>query len=129
VNYATETGSISFPDQKHGWIWYGGGAAGSMSVYVYRTVDGGRHWSRVACTAFSNPTPGFGCPHPSGIGLGGDKEYLTFKDAHNGWLTVYDNRGVPDLYHTADGGTSWQRQAVGLPHGVTLPTGKSTVFP
>ena len=128
VNYATETGSISFPDPQHGWTWYGKGAAGSMAVYVYRTVDGGHHWSRVACTTFSNMAHGYGCSYPSGIGFGGDKEYLTFRNAHNGWLTVHDNSGVPELYHTADGGTSWRRQAVGLPPGVTLPTGKSTIF-
>jgi photosystem II stability/assembly factor-like uncharacterized protein len=129
LNYATEPGSISFPDSQHGWLWYGGGAAGSMSVYVYRTLDGGRGWTRVACSAFSNSTIGYGCSHPSGIGLGGDKGYLTFKGSHDGWLTVSDATGVPYLYHTSDGGTSWRRQAVGLPSGVALPTANGTVDP
>lgn len=129
VNYTTQNGSISFPDSQHGWLWYGGGAAGSMAVDVYRTGDGGHHWSRVACTSFSNPGPGYKCPHQSGIGLGGDKEYLTFRGAKDGWLTAVENTGVPDLYQTADGGTSWRRQAVGLPPGVALPTSKSIVFP
>jgi len=132
VNYATEPGTISFPDPQHGWLWYGGGAGGSMAVEVYRTTDGGRHWSRVACTSWSNPGPGFGCPRQSGIGLGGDKTYLTFKDAHDGWLEAQENTGVPDIYHTADGGASWRRQVVGLPPGVVPPSGKigqSTVFP
>ncbi len=128
VNYATQAGTISFPDVQHGWLWYGDAAMGSMAVYLYRTTDGGRHWSRAACASFSYPMPGFGCPHPSGIGLGGDKEYLLFKDAHNGWLTAYVNSGVPDVYCTTDGGLSWRRQAVGLPPGVHLPTAKSTVF-
>jgi hypothetical protein len=129
VNYVTETGSISFPDPQHGWLWYGGGAGGSMAVDVYRTTDAGRHWNRVACTSFSSSTPGY-CTHQSGIGLSGDKTYLTFKDAHEGWLEVQENSGVPDIYHTADGGTSWFRQPVGLPPGVfPLETGKSTVFP
>jgi photosystem II stability/assembly factor-like uncharacterized protein len=129
ADYATEPGSISFPDSQRGWLWYGGGAAGSMSVYVYRTVDGGRRWVRVACSAFSNSTIGYGCSHPSGIGLGGDKGYLMFKDAHDGWLTVSDATGVLYLYHTWDGGTSWRRQAVGLPSGVAFPTANSTVGP
>lgn len=100
-----------------------------MPVDVYRTADGGRQWSRVACTAFPSASSRYACPHPSGIRLAGDKENLTFKDAHDGWLTVYEASGVPGLYHTSDGGTSWQRQAVGLPPGVLLPSAKSTVFP
>lgn len=131
VNYATESGTISFPDPRHGWLWYGGGAGGSMAVDVYRTTDGGRHWNRVACTSFLNSAPGY-CTHQSGIGLGGDKSYLTFKDGHDGWLAAQDNTGVPDIYYTADGGMSWRRQAVGLPPGVALPSGKigkGTVFP
>jgi len=131
VNYATETGSISFPDPQHGWLWYGGAAMGSMSVYMYRTVDGGHHWSRVACTDWSSPSSRSVCPYRSGIGLCGDKEYLTFRDAHNGWLTVYENSGVPGIYRSWDVGTSWQQQAAGLPSGVVLPTtsGKRTVYP
>ena len=86
VNYATETGTISFPDPQHGWLWYGKAAMGSMSVYMYRTMDGGCHWSRVACTDWSNPSSRAVCPNRSGIGLGGDKEDLTFKDAYDGWL-------------------------------------------
>lgn len=129
-NYATAKGTISFPDARHGWLWCcGDGAMGSMSVYVYRTADGGHHWSRVACTAFPNPTPGYSCARPSGIGLGGDKEDLIFTDARAGWLTVHENTGVPDLYHTAGGGVSWHPQNVGLPPGVARPCAKQQVFP
>lgn len=130
VNYATQVGTMSFPDPRHGWLWCcGGGAGGSMPIDVYRTLDGGRHWERVACTAFESATSRYACPHPSGIGLAGDKEDLTFKDAHDGWLTAIVATGAPDLYHTPDGGVTWQRQSVGLPPGVALPTAKSNVFP
>lgn len=82
VNYYTETGTISFPDPRHGWLWYtGGGAMGSMALDVYRTTDGGRHWRRVACTSFSNSSPGH-CSHQSGIGLGGYKTYLNGGRGH-----------------------------------------------
>lgn len=130
--YVTETGTVSFPDPRHGWLWYGGAAAGSMAVDVYRTQDGGRHWLHVACTTFPGVPLRSRCLHPSGIGLGGDKQYLTFKDDSNGWLTVFEDSGVPDIYRTADGGRSWRRQPIGLPAGVALPSGKtdrSTVFP
>ena len=128
-DYATLDGTISFPDPRHGWLWYGGGAGGSMPVDVYRTSDGGRHWNRVACTSFTNTPSIYSCPHQSGIGLGGDKTYLTFKDAHDGWLEAHENSGVPDIYYTADGGTSWRRQGLGLPHGVGVPTANTTVYP
>jgi len=129
VNYSTENRTISFPDPRHGWVWYGGGAGGSMSVSVYRTSDGGRHWNRVACTSFSNTPSRYSCLHQSGIGLGGDKTNLTFKDGHEGWLESLEASGLPDIYYTADGGTSWRRQALGLPPGVERPTATTTVFP
>lgn len=128
-NYATLDGTISFPDLGHGWLWYGGGAGGSMPVNVYRTSDGGRHWNRVACTSFSNIPSRYHCPNQSGIGVGGDKTNLTFKDAHDGWLESLEGSGVPVIYYTADGGTTWRRQAIGLPPGVERPTATTTVYP
>jgi photosystem II stability/assembly factor-like uncharacterized protein len=121
--------SIIFSDPKHGWLWFGGGAMGSMSVDLYDTRDGGQHWRRIACAAFSNPLPGHGCPFHSGIGLGGDKEFLTFSNSHDGWLTVFSNGGVPELLRSADGGRTWHYQWVGLPPGVQLPGPHGTVFP
>lgn len=128
-NYATLDGTISFPDLRHGWLWYGGGAGGSMPVDMYRTSDGGRHWCHVACTSFSNTPSSYRCPHQSGIQVGGDKTNLTFKDAHHGWLEAQEGSGVPAIYYTPDGGTTWRGQAVGPPPGVERPSATTTVFP
>ncbi len=84
----------------------------------------GRRWRRVACTAFSNSTPGYSCSRPSGISLGGDKADLVFKGARSGWLTVDELTGAPNLNGTANGGTSWQRQPIRLSGEVVRPTRK-----
>jgi photosystem II stability/assembly factor-like uncharacterized protein len=127
--YATEPGTMSFPDARHGWLWFGGGAMGSMSVYLYRTEDGGAHWRRVACTAFSNPTPGYGCPHLSGISLGGDKQYLTFRNRLHGWLTSLSPSGNSVLYATVDGGARWHPQVMSLPSAAPRPARTVTLAP
>lgn len=128
ANYVTETGSISFPDHKHGWLFYGGSAMGRMAIQMYHTGDSGRRWTRVYCTLIApNPQAPFTCPHPgSAIGLAED---LVFTGLSSGWLTVYNNSGVPDLFHTVNGGVSWRRQGVGLPPGVAPPTVQRQVFP
>ena len=121
AGYFVEAGTLSFVDPQHGWVWYGGGAAGSMAVKIFRTSDGGAHWAQVACTAFSNAPASFGCHKPSGIWLGGDKDALQFHDLRNGWLTSFENSGIPDLYHTSNGGARWERQSLNSP-----VTGQST---
>jgi photosystem II stability/assembly factor-like uncharacterized protein len=131
TDYATEAGSISFPDWTHGWVWYGGGAMGRMAIQMYRTQDGGRHWSRTYCTLIApNPQAPFACPHP-GSGITGLATDLIFTGPSNGWLTAYSNAGIPDLYHTANGGVSWYRQRIGLPPGIATPTtgGPGAAFP
>jgi photosystem II stability/assembly factor-like uncharacterized protein len=127
--YGVDTRSITFSDPQHGWLWFGGAAMGSEAVYMDHTADGGRRWARIACVTFSNPLPGYGCPLHSGIGLGGDKEFLTFRNAADGWLTVFSNTGIPQLLRSGDGGRHWSDQRVGLPPGVSLPGPPSTVYP
>lgn len=127
--YSIDTRSISFPDPTHGWLWFGGGAAGSMSVEMYRTGDGGRHWIHIACATFSGAPPGKRCNLHSGIDFGGDKEFLTFSNALDGWLTVFSNGGIPTILHSQDGGRTWRDQRVGLPPGIRPPGPKDTVFP
>jgi photosystem II stability/assembly factor-like uncharacterized protein len=125
AGYFVEARSISFVDSQHGWVWYGGGAGGSMAVKIFRTSDGGKHWMQVACTAFSSAPASFGCHRRSGIDLGGDKDTLRFQNLLDGWLTSFSNWGVPDLYHTSNGGTTWQRQAVHPSGARTTPRGSS----
>ena len=125
AHYFPETGTISFVDPRHGWVWYGNGAMGSMGVKIFRTVDGGSHWTQVACTPFPASPPSAGCHKPSGISLGGDKEGLHFHDLRNGWLMSFNNSGIPDLYHTSNGGTVWQRETIRPPASPKTPGGSS----
>jgi photosystem II stability/assembly factor-like uncharacterized protein len=79
---------IQFFDKAHGLI-----RVASMPDIVYRTADGGAHWSVV------------GLP-----GAGGG--VVAFSDPSNGWLFL--SLGPPtyqsaNLYRTSDGGNSWQR--------------------
>jgi photosystem II stability/assembly factor-like uncharacterized protein len=94
-------------------------------VKIFRTSDGGKHWMQVACTAFSSAPASFGCHRRSGIDLGGDKDTLRFQNLLDGWLTSFSNWGVPDLYHTSNGGTTWQRQAVHPSGARNTPRGSS----
>jgi photosystem II stability/assembly factor-like uncharacterized protein len=127
VNFWVDDGTITFSDASHGWLWYGGGAMGSMSVDLFHTDDGGTHWKRIACDSYTRSLKG-GCHLKSGISFGGDKEVLNFSDRRTGWLTVFSNSGTPQLLYTRNGGTNWHYQRFGLPPAITPGGPKSGVF-
>jgi len=116
--YSIGLRTITFPDPRHGWLFYGGAASGSMSVYMYRTENGGRSWSRVACASLPASLPNYACRLHSGIAFDGDKEFLSFSNRFDGWLTVFSNAGIPEILHSGNGGRTWRYQAVGLPLGL-----------
>lgn len=79
---------VQFFDQSHGFV-----RVASLPDIVYRTADGGAHWSSA------------GLPGPGG-------GVLAFSDPSNGWLLL--SLGSPtdqaaNLYRTSDGGSSWLR--------------------
>ncbi|HVB21841.1 MAG TPA: YCF48-related protein [Ktedonobacteraceae bacterium] len=95
-----------FVNTQDGWIELvtnGGPAAGSESVEIFATTNGGQNWSLIANTLSGN----------SGLPNGGLKSGISFKDALNGWATGGDYSYYPWLYVTHDGGHTWQKQ--GLP--------------
>lgn len=95
-----------FVNTQNGWIEIvtnGGPAAGSESVEIFATTNGGQNWSMVANTLSGK----------SGLPNGGLKSGISFKDALNGWATGGDYSYYPWLYVTHDGGHTWQKQ--GLP--------------
>jgi photosystem II stability/assembly factor-like uncharacterized protein len=95
-----------FVNTQDGWIEVvtnGGPAAGSESVEIFATTNGGQNWNLVANTLSGN----------SGLPNGGLKTGISFKDALNGWATGGDYSYYPWLYVTHDGGHTWQKQ--GLP--------------
>ena len=94
-----------FINLQNGWIEFvtnGGPGAGSESVAIFRTTDGGKSWTKVTDT--TNPN--------SGLPNGGLKSGISFKDAQNGWATGRDASSAPWLYVTHDGGASWKKQAL-----------------
>ncbi|HEY3366772.1 MAG TPA: YCF48-related protein [Symbiobacteriaceae bacterium] len=82
-------GAFSFVSPTTGWMLCGGQpGAGQQQKSLFRTADGGQHWTPVAAG---------GLP---GSGYVAD---LFFLDAGHGWFSL--TRG--GLYATADGGKTW----------------------
>ena len=79
---------IVFFDRRHGFVY----PAGPGLVDLYRTVDGGAHWT--------HPTVPFG--------FSGE---ITFADPNDGWILAEAAGAAPEvttqLYRTIDGGDSW----------------------
>ncbi|HEY6470017.1 MAG TPA: hypothetical protein VI434_09630 [Candidatus Dormibacteraeota bacterium] len=101
-------GTLDFVDPDHGWYSVTGlAAAGSSAIYVYRTVDGGRHWSEVDNTSI---VPG---PGANALPSGCDKNPVSFINAVTGWDTGECAGGSAFLYVTHDGGAVWRAQSLG----------------
>ncbi len=97
---------VSFVDPRHGWV--AAYDCANVSVYVYRTSDGGRSWR-------SQGRPGY-------HSCGGGPSYLTFSDRRHGWLEpVSPNGPVGELLRTADGGRTWRTLANTSPGTPALP--------
>ena len=84
-----------FFDELNGFI------AGNLSDSVFKTTDGGRTWRTTAFPKYSNGKT------PSGI-----ITQILMTDPLHGWITCepdFDTTFLPPaLYHTSDGGNSWQ---------------------
>ncbi len=81
--------SIYFLDDNFGWMTEDWGPSSTIhdSASVYKTIDGGATWQRQAALP--------------GLSLG----IIQFVNAEKGWLTQ-----VTKIYHTSDGGNSWNVQ-------------------
>ncbi len=94
---------LDFVDAKHGWVIADRSAATGMEwLSLYRTVDGGRTWEKIAGTGHAGQV--------SSIPAYGDKNFLTFRSPTTGWLAGSDNSGVAELYLSRDGGRHWRLQ-------------------
>jgi hypothetical protein len=88
-------------------------AMGRNPVQVYRTSDGGRHWSLAASS------PPFGSDAHAGIPVACDKTAITFPAVTAGWLTSDCNATSSDaLLVSKDGGGTWAAQPLPVPLGV-----------
>ena len=120
---------VSFADPQHGFLLLGGGdaAMGQDPVSVYRTSDGGAHWSLAAASPDQTGTTVASPPGPGQIPAVCDKGGLAFPTATNGWIASTCTAGlVNGLLVSQDGGTSWADESLPLP-ATTCGGGACTV--
>ena len=110
---------MQFVNAQDGWVLagFGGTAAGSQGVDLFRSTDGGQTWSTVARA-------------PGSLPLGGDKSGMGWASATTGWITgcVCAAQNTAWLYRTQDGGVSWQSQSLPLPALQAAITTQPPVF-
>jgi photosystem II stability/assembly factor-like uncharacterized protein len=106
---------VSFPDARHGWLLEDLGSEdvllGADYADVYRTADGGLHWSEVAHT----PPPPSTSVSKSGLPVMCDKAGLAFATPSAGWLAGACNNLSYSMRVTRDGGIHWSAQALPIP--------------
>jgi len=100
---------VTFADAEHGWLLLdaGAGPSGEPLPWLYRTTDGGHHWS-VAATA---APPGNGGPNDMC-----QNRAVSFPTATTGWLT-FGCRSGNYVVVSHDGGGTWATQPLPLPAG------------
>jgi len=87
---------IAFLDSRHGWM--AAYNCAKVSVYLYRTSDGGHSWQSLGAKAEHS--------------CGGGPTWLSFVDQEHGWMEpVSPNGPVGVLLRTRDGGQTWMSLA------------------
>jgi photosystem II stability/assembly factor-like uncharacterized protein len=99
---------VFFEDGDHGWVAASArvGRRGYVTVFVYRTVDGGSRWRRAEVTQPSRAlTDAAGAP-----------AYIDFVNPSHGWLMLRlvtsSAFSSGELFVTRDGGVSWAEQKI-----------------
>ena len=93
--------AVSFIDDHEGWLLAPGSPTTQCEAApasVWHTTDGAASWQQLKAT---------------GLSAAQCKEWITFADAKQGFITAWDPNHQPTIYHTADGGLTWK--------GTTLP--------
>jgi photosystem II stability/assembly factor-like uncharacterized protein len=104
--------ALDFVSPSRGWLLDSLGAAMAQNpVRLYRSTDGGVHWSLVA----SSPRMAGDPATASGLPLYCGKSGLAFASARTGWITGYCNSLADAILVTRDGGAHWTSQPVPLP--------------
>lgn len=105
--------SLSTAGYGDGWLVsaWGPGPGAAVFSRLYRTVDGGRHWSRLSTDLPS------GCDNPS----------ITVATTSAMWVSCASSR--PSLLVSRDGGTHWEPQVLpALPCASTCGSGPGPQF-
>jgi photosystem II stability/assembly factor-like uncharacterized protein len=94
---------LDFVDPLHGWFFDAPMPAVGAPMFIYRTVDGGVHWSQVEMT------PATGTPASGALPVGCSPYGMTFVSATTGWVT--GSCGLATLFDvTHDSGATWAPQ-------------------
>jgi photosystem II stability/assembly factor-like uncharacterized protein len=94
---------LDFVDPLHGWFFDAQMPAVGAPMFIYRTVDGGVHWSQVEMTPASGKTVRGALP------VGCSPYGMTFVSTTTGWVT--GSCGLATLFDvTHDGGATWAPQ-------------------
>jgi photosystem II stability/assembly factor-like uncharacterized protein len=112
---------VFFRDLDHGWCLApsltsvpGGPPAPLVperqAIALYRTADGGAHWSQVLATNQDHPAS-------NGLGDDGQKTWIWFQDEEIGWIGQRTQGSSAAVYATTDGGDHWSRQELTSPQG------------
>ncbi len=117
--------ALNFADRDHGWLLISEGAAMDKNpVQVYRTTDGGAHWSLTA------QSPPWLSKSTAGLPATCDKRAITFASTAAGWLTSTCTVGLSgELLVSRDGGVTWTPQPLPLPAGICGDSGCSMSGP
>jgi photosystem II stability/assembly factor-like uncharacterized protein len=115
---------LDFVDLRHGWCVAIGGALGSETVDVSRTVNGGSTWTPVSHTGIGDRGSTAGA-----LPFGCDKT-IAFTSAQVGWAAQYCAGGTPHLFSSRDAGARWRPLgAIPLPKRISSPAGEGLSQP
>ena len=106
---------LQFLDAKLGFALADrGAAAGSEAVDLYRSMDGGRTWQKLASAGLNSTND------PQALPVGGDKTGVGFVDENTGWVSGETPiSGHFYLYETGDAGKTWQQPSLPRPAGIS----------
>lgn len=94
---------LDFVDPLHGWFFDSQGPAIGAPMFIYRTVDGGLHWSHVEMT------PATGKAAHGALPVGCASYGMAFVSPTTGWVS--GSCGLATLFDvTHDGGVTWAPQ-------------------
>ncbi len=104
-----QPGQIYFADAHNGWqLAHLGAGMGHDYIDVFHTADGGMTWERVVD------------PDQENLPMSCSKTGLAFVDPQHGWVSGDCHGLTPGvyLYHTDDGGLTWQPVTLPAPNAV-----------